>query len=80
MTNQSVQAIISDPGVPAWNKLRIVILYALRYQKTQTNNIAALVNMLLTNGVSQEDVRVCVFTRICSEKTMTAGIASLRGS
>lgn len=34
------------------------MLYSLRYQKTQPNNIAALVNLLLTNGVAAEDARV----------------------
>jgi hypothetical protein len=44
--------------VPAFNKLRVVILYALRYQKTQTSNIAALISLLLSNGVSREEARV----------------------
>lgn len=48
--------------MPAWNKLRVVILYALRYQKTQTSNIAALINLLLSNGVSREEARVDFFT------------------
>jgi hypothetical protein len=55
---QSVQAFIANPGVPPWNKLRLVILFALRYQKTQTSNIASLINLLLSNGVSREDARV----------------------
>ncbi|KAG6332811.1 hypothetical protein ID866_6275 [Astraeus odoratus] len=55
---QTVQAIVTNNAVPAWNKLRVVILYALRYQKTQTNNIAALINLLLANGVSQEEARL----------------------
>jgi cytochrome c len=50
--------VINNPVVPAWNKLRVVILYALRYQKTQTGNIAALINLLLSNGVSREEARV----------------------
>lgn len=54
-----MQDLISDRDVPAWNKLRVVILYALRYQKTQTANIATLINLLLANGVSTEDARVC---------------------
>ncbi|KAG2134289.1 Sec1-like protein [Suillus cothurnatus] len=49
---KNVQAVVNNPVVPAWNKLRVVILYALRYQKTQTGNIAALINLLLSNGVS----------------------------
>ncbi|KAJ6585117.1 Sec1 family-domain-containing protein [Mycena capillaripes] len=62
---RSVQAFIANPGVPPWNKLRLVILYALRYQKTQTSNIASLINLLLSNGVSKEDARlVYVFLNI----------------
>lgn len=59
--SKNVQAIITDNGVPAWNKLRVVILYALRYQKTQTGNIASLINLMLANGVSREDARVGLF-------------------
>lgn len=59
--SKNVQTIITDNGVPAWNKLRVVILYALRYQKTQTGNIASLINLMLANGVSREDARVGSF-------------------
>jgi len=57
---QSVQAIVDNSAVPPWNKLRLVILYALRYQKSQAANIAALIKRLLENGVSKEDARVYV--------------------
>ena len=55
-----MQAIVTDPAVSPWHKLRLVILYALRYQKTQTANIATLINLLLSNGVPREDARVRV--------------------
>jgi len=62
---RDVQALIGNPSLPAWNKLRLVILYALRYQKTQTSTIASLINLLLSNGVSREDARlVYVFLNI----------------
>ncbi|KAJ7781802.1 Sec1-like protein [Mycena maculata] len=62
---RSVQAFVANPGVSPWNKLRLVILYALRYQKTQTSNIASLINLLLSNGVPREDARlVYVFLNI----------------
>ncbi|KAJ7644229.1 Sec1-like protein [Roridomyces roridus] len=62
---RSVQTLIADPGVSPWNKLRLVILYGLRYQKTQTSNIASLINLLLANGVPREDARlVYVFLNI----------------
>ncbi|KAF9221651.1 Sec1-like protein [Gyrodon lividus] len=53
-----VQALVVNNTVPPWNKLRIVILYALRYQKTQTSNITTLVSLLLANGVSREEARL----------------------
>ena len=34
------------------------MLFALRYQKTQTTNIANLINLMLSNGVSREDAKV----------------------
>ena len=34
------------------------MLYALRYQKSQTANIANLINLLLENDVSKEDAKV----------------------
>ena len=55
---QIVQGIVTDAGVPPWNKLRVVMLYALRYQKTQTPNIASLINLMLANGVPREDAKV----------------------
>ncbi|KIM89158.1 hypothetical protein PILCRDRAFT_2438 [Piloderma croceum F 1598] len=55
---KAVQAVITDTAVPPWNKLRVVALYALRYQKTQTSNIASLINLMLANGVSREDARL----------------------
>ncbi|KAF8272169.1 Sec1-like protein [Lactarius quietus] len=55
---KSVQGFISDNSVSSRNKLRLLILYALRYQKTQTNNIASLINLALDNGVPKEDARL----------------------
>lgn len=55
---QSVQTVVMDASVQPFNKLRVVILYALRYQKTQTANIASLIKLMLENGVSREDAQV----------------------
>ncbi|KAG5648323.1 hypothetical protein DXG03_004895 [Asterophora parasitica] len=86
-----VQAVVTDPGVPAWNKLRLVILFALRYQKTQTSNIATLINLLLANGVPREDARlVYVFLNIAgadqrqddlfsTESLLAKGRSALKG-
>lgn len=55
---KSVQGIITDNSISSWHKLRIIILYALRYQKTSANNISTLIKLLLENGVSREDARL----------------------
>ncbi|KAI0310191.1 Sec1 family-domain-containing protein [Amylostereum chailletii] len=55
---KSVQTFIADSTVSARNKLRLVILYALRYQKQQASNIASLINLALQNGVRREDARL----------------------
>ena len=35
-----------------------MILYAFRYQKSQANNVASLINLMLENGVNREDAKV----------------------
>ncbi|KAI0055585.1 Sec1-like protein [Artomyces pyxidatus] len=55
---KSVQMFIADSTISPRNKLRLVILYALRYQKTQASNIANLINLALQNGVRREDARL----------------------
>ena len=55
---QAVQSIVVDNSVSAEQKLRIVILFALRYQKTRANDIANLISLMLENGVSHDDAKV----------------------
>ncbi|KAH9980329.1 Sec1-like protein [Lactifluus volemus] len=55
---KNVQAFIADNSVSPRNKLRLLILYALRYQKTQATHIASLITLALQNGVRQEDARL----------------------
>ncbi|EKM51743.1 uncharacterized protein PHACADRAFT_262057 [Phanerochaete carnosa HHB-10118-sp] len=55
---KSVQTLIMNAAVPAWNKLRLVMLYGLRYQKSQASNVASLINLALENGVQREDARL----------------------
>ncbi|KAI0300333.1 Sec1-like protein [Russula brevipes] len=55
---KSVQAFITNNTVSPRNKLRLLILYALRYQKTQATNIASLITLALQNGVPPEDARL----------------------
>ncbi|KAI5983489.1 Sec1-like protein [Pisolithus albus] len=88
---KTVQALVTNNTVPAWNKLRVVILYALRYQKSQTSNIASLINLLLANGVSREEAGlVYVFLNIAgsdqrqddlfsTESLLAKGKSALKG-
>ncbi|CAL1712702.1 unnamed protein product [Somion occarium] len=88
---KSVQTIITNPAIPPWNKLRLVILYALRYQKTHANNVASLINLMLENGVSREDAKlVYVFLNIAgsdqrqedlfsAESLLAKGRSALKG-
>jgi hypothetical protein len=55
---KSVQAFITNNAVSPQNKLRLLILFALRYQKTQASNIASLITLALQNGVRPEDARL----------------------
>lgn len=66
---KSVQTFIVDSTVSPRNKLRLVILYALRFQKQRASDIANLINLALQNGVKREDARVSsrsIFPRIIS--------------
>lgn len=48
--SQSLQRIITMPNVPAENKLRLVALYALRYEKQPNNSLPVLLDLLVTAG------------------------------
>jgi hypothetical protein len=50
--------LLSSPKVPSSNKLRLAILYALRYQKAQGNQIAQVVEALMRYGVPAERAKL----------------------
>lgn len=56
--SQSVMTLIASPKVPQGNKLRLAILYALRYQKAPGNQISQVVDALIQNGVSADKARL----------------------
>ena len=58
---KSVQTFVVDSTVSPRNKLRLVILYALRFQKQRASDIANLINLALQNGVKREDARASLF-------------------
>lgn len=53
--------LILSRDIPAGNKLRLAILYALRYQKLPGNAIAGVVDALIANGVSADRARVSTY-------------------
>lgn len=53
---QSLHAMIQSPEIANENKLRLTLIYALRYQKYSANAINQTIDMLLNNGVSESDV------------------------
>lgn len=55
---QSVLSLLSDPAVPQANKLRLAILYALRYQKFSANAIPHVIENLTTNGMDPDRAKV----------------------
>jgi vacuolar protein sorting-associated protein 45 len=55
---QSVMTLISASAVPASSKLRLAILYALRYQKLPGNSIAGVIDALIRNGVTADRARL----------------------
>lgn len=55
---QSVMTLISASAVPASSKLRLAILYALRYQKLPGNQIAGVIDALIRNGVTADRARL----------------------
>ncbi|OXH17086.1 hypothetical protein J010_00996 [Cryptococcus neoformans] len=55
---KSVMTLLTSSRVPSPNKLRLAILYALRYQKSPSAQIAQVVNTLISNGVPPERARL----------------------
>jgi hypothetical protein len=51
--------LIQKPGIQLYNKIRLGILYALRYQKN-SNQIGAVVEALIKAGASESDAGVSV--------------------
>ena len=56
---QNVRDMINSPDILSEAKLRLAILYALRYQKLPQNNIAGVIDLLKQQGVPDADVRPC---------------------
>ncbi|KIR58592.1 hypothetical protein I314_05431 [Cryptococcus bacillisporus CA1873] len=55
---KSVMTLLGSSKVPPPNKLRLAILYALRYQKSASAQIPQVVSTLISNGVPPERARL----------------------
>jgi hypothetical protein len=56
--------MIQSPDIASSNKLRLALLYALRYQKYSANAISQIIDLLLNNGVHESDVAVSQYSAI----------------
>lgn len=50
--------LLANPRLRPASKLRLAILYALRYQKAQGNQIAQVVDALIQNGVTADRAKL----------------------
>ncbi|KAF9577476.1 vacuolar protein sorting-associated protein 45 [Lunasporangiospora selenospora] len=53
---KNLQRLISSPKVSNGSKIRLVSLYALRYEKFQGNALPSLIDLLHKNGLSEREV------------------------
>mmetsp|Transcript_15805 Transcript_15805/g.40727 ORF Transcript_15805/g.40727 Transcript_15805/m.40727 type:complete len:628 (-) Transcript_15805:297-2180(-) len=53
-----VEALLRKPTIATANKLRLVLLYALRYEREPSNRISKFVELLGTSGASAEQQRL----------------------
>ena len=56
---KNLQRLIQAPGVPSENKLRLVALYSLRYEKHPSSSLSTLLDLLtIAGGLSQHRVNL----------------------
>ncbi|KAF9161151.1 vacuolar protein sorting-associated protein 45 [Actinomortierella ambigua] len=68
---KNLQRLISSPKVNDASKIRLVLLYALRYERFQGNALSSLIDLLYRNGLSERDIA-------CIDTLMQFGGASQR--
>ena len=54
---KTVQTLIAS-NIPPVNKLRLAMLYALRYQKNSNNAVPSVVELLMKSGVKEDEAKV----------------------
>ncbi|KAL1916515.1 uncharacterized protein VTP21DRAFT_5706 [Calcarisporiella thermophila] len=55
---KSLQRLIENPKVSDDSKVRLVILYALRYEKSPNNSVSTLLDMLAQNGIAEHKINL----------------------
>ena len=56
--SKSVQRVLGDPNVAEDTKVKLVLLYALRYEKTPNNLISTFTNVLKAAGVNERKLNL----------------------
>ncbi|KAF9514609.1 hypothetical protein BS47DRAFT_1294910 [Hydnum rufescens UP504] len=54
---KTVQTLIAS-NIPPVNKLRLAMLYALRYQKNNSNAISSVVDLLVKHGLKEDEAKL----------------------
>ena len=54
-----MQNLIQDPVIPDTAKIRLVLLYGLRYEKSPQNSITKLFDLLYQAGLKEAQINVC---------------------
>lgn len=57
---QAVREAISTPEIPQESKLRLAVLYALRYQKLPGNQVDGVVDLLKQQGVPDHEASLVI--------------------
>jgi hypothetical protein len=53
---KNLQRLIASPKISGDSKIRLVLLYSLRYEKSPNNAITSLIDLLHRNGVSEHKI------------------------
>ncbi len=53
---KSLQKLLESPSVPEDSKIRLVLLYALRYERLPSNSITTLIDLLAKSNVAERNI------------------------
>lgn len=63
---QNIRRQLANENVSELDMIRMVSLYALRYEKHSSNDVGGLLNMLTRRGVSEQYKKVPIVAIICT--------------